>query len=138
MKKIGKWVHIYVAEDGKEFLNMTDCIFYESHTMIANLRKEWIEKHYKDFLFNRDKWIDNCKDFTELGCRRETEYVIYHDTTICDDILMRQRNGRTIIINLRTGRCGKAIQSNPKFFESETGWAIAWARYRGDEVPDYI
>ena len=137
MKKIGKWVHIYVAEDGKEFLNKEDCTFYESHTMIANQRKEWIEKHYKDFLFNRDKWIDNCKDLTELGCR-ESEYVIYHDTTICDDIFMRQRDGRTIIINLRTGRCGKAIQSNPNFFDSKVGWAVAWARYRGDEVPDYI
>jgi hypothetical protein len=51
---------------------------------------------------------------------------------------MRQRDGRTIIINLRTGRCGKAIQSNPNFFESEVGWAVAWARYRGEEVPDYI
>ena len=137
MKKICKRVEIYIAKDGKEFLNMTDCIFYESHAMVANQRKCWVEKYYKDFLFNRDTWIDNCKNLTELG-GRETEYVIYHDTTICDDILMRLRDGRTIIINLRTGRYGKAIQSNPKFFESETGWAIAWARYRGDEVPDYI
>lgn len=136
MKKIGKWVHIYVAEDGKEFLNMEDCTFYESHTMRAEQRKNWIKKYYKDFLFNYNKWIDDCDEFKEFGGGRQ-KYNIY-DTTICDDILVRQRDGRTVIINLRTGRCGKAIQSNPKFFDSETGWAIAWARYRGDEVPDYI
>lgn len=137
MKKIVKRVEIYVAKDGKEFLNMTDCILYEDYVLPINQRKEWIEKYYKDFLFNRDKWIDDCKDYTELGCK-QSEYVLYYDTTICDDIFMRQRDGRTIIINLRTGRCGKAIQSNPNFFDSKCGWAVAWARYRGDEVPDYI
>jgi hypothetical protein len=137
MRKIEKRVEIYVAGDGKEFLNMTDCIFYESHIMMANQKREWVKRYYSDFCNNRDKWIDNCKDFTEFGYK-EYEYVSHSDTTVCDDILMRQRDGRTIIINLRTGRCGKAIQANPNFFESETGWAIAWARYRGDEIPDYI
>lgn len=137
MRKIEKRVEIYVAKDGKEFLNMTDCIFYESHVMVPNQKKEWVKRYYSDFCNNRDKWIDNCKDLAEFGCK-EHEYVSHYDTTICDDILMRQRDGRTIIINLRTGRCGKAIQSNPIFFKSETGWAVAWARYRGDEVPDYI
>lgn len=136
MKKVSKTVNVFIAKDGKEFLNMTDCIYYEHHDMIANQRENWIEKYYKDFLFNRDTWIDSCDEFKEFGGGRQ-EYNIY-DTVICNDILMRQRDGRTIIINLRTGRCGKAIQSNPKFFDSETGWAIAWARYRGDEVPDYI
>ena len=136
MKKIGKYVEMFVAEDGKEFLNIADCIYYENYVMRAEQRKKWIKKHYKDFLLNRDKWIDDCDEFKEFGGGRQ-KYNIY-DTTICDDILMRQRDGRTLIINLRTGRCGKAIQSNSKFFESETGWAIAWARYRGDEIPDYI
>ena len=136
MKKISKTVHIFIAEDGKEFLNMTDCIYYESHAMIANQRKCWIEKYFSDFNYNRNKWIDNCTEFKQYGGNhiRENRF----DTVICDDIFTRQRDGRTTIINLRTGRCGKAIQSNSKFFESETGWAIAWARYRGDEVPDYI
>lgn len=138
MRKIVKRVEIYVAKDGKEFLNMTDCIFYESHVMVANQKKEWVKRYYSDFCYNRDKWISACKDYHEYGKRNSNKSYLIHDTTICDDILIRQRDGRTIIINLRTGRCGKAIQSNAKFFESETGWAIAWARYRGDEVPDYI
>lgn len=136
MKKIGKYVEMFVAEDGKEFLNIADCIYYENYVMRKEQRKNWIEKYFSDFDYNRDKWIDNCTEFKQFGGNhiRENQF----DTVICDDIFMRQRDGRTIIINLRTGRCGKAIQSNPKFFESETGWAIAWARYRGDEVPNYI
>ena len=136
MRKIEKRIEIYVAKDGKEFLNMTDCIFYESHIMTTKQKKEWVERYYFDFCNNREKWIDECKEFKQFGGNRKKENIF--DTVICDDILMRQRDGRTIIINLRTGHCGKAIQSNPNFFESEVGWAIAWARYRGDEVPDYI
>jgi hypothetical protein len=64
MRKIVKRVEIYVAGDGKEFLNMTDCIFYESHIMMANQKREWVKRYYSDFCNNRDKWIDNCKDFT--------------------------------------------------------------------------
>ena len=136
MRKIEKRVEIYVAKDGKKFLNMTDCIFYEDYVMPINQRKEWVERYFSDFCNNRDKWIDNCTEFKQFGGNhiRENKF----DTVICNDILMRQRDGRTVIINLRTGRCGKAIQTNPNFFYSEVGWAIAWARYRGDEVPDYI
>lgn len=138
MKKIEKRVEIYVAKDGKEFLNMNDCILYEDYVLPINQRKEWVERYYSDFCNNRDKWINDCEDYHEYGKRYPNKSYLIHDTTICNDIFMRQRDGRTIIINLRTGRCGKAIQSNPNFFESETGWAIAWARYRGDEIPDYI
>ena len=131
MIKLVKRVEIYIAKDGKEFLNMTDCIFYESHEM----RKPWIEKYYNDFVRNRVYFKDTAK-------KNGHYYGYIHeergDTTIYGDMLMRQGNGRTIIINMRTGHCGKAICSNPKYFEAETGWAIAWARYKGEEVPDYI
>lgn len=135
MKKVVKRVEIYIAKDGKEFLNMTDCIFYESHEMTSIMRKQWIEKYYNDFM-------QNCVYF-EGAVKKNGHYSGYihekwGDTTIYGDMLMRQGDGRTIIINTRTGHCGKAICSNPKYFEVATGWAVAWARYKGEEIPDYI
>ena len=136
MKYRIKTLGVYTAADGKDFLDKHECEQYEKGEMVRRKRLDWIRKYYHDFDYNRDKWIDNCTEFKQYGGNhiRENKF----DTVICGDIFMRQRDGRTIIINLRTGRCGKAIQSNSLFFDSETGWAIAWARYRGDEVPDYI
>ena len=136
MKYRIKTLGVYTAADGKDFLDKHECEQYEKYEMKRRQKIDWVKKYFSDFEFNRDRWIDECSEFKEFG-GNQTRYNIY-DTVICGDIFMRQRDGRTLIINLRTGRCGKAIQSNPNFFESETGWAIAWARYRGDEVPDYI
>jgi hypothetical protein len=136
MKYESRRMWVYTAADGKIFLDKNECEQYEKGDMVRRKKIDWVRKYYADFLLNREIWVDGCTEFKEFGGERQ-KYNIY-DTIICDDILMRQRGGRTIIINLRTGRCGKAIQSNPKFFDSETGWAVAWARYRGDEVPDYI
>lgn len=128
MKKIGKWAHIYVAEDGKEFLNMTDCIFYESHTMVANQRKEWIEKHYNDLVSNAWSWDSD-------SCIPQADVI-----GVINNIAIRQvqSEGRTSIINLKTGKCGKAYCNNSDEFDSKCGWAVAWARCRGEEIPDYI
>jgi hypothetical protein len=136
MKYGVKTIWVYTAADGKDFLEKHECEQYEKGEMVRRKKIDWVRKYYYDFDRNRDKWIDNCTEFKQFGGNhiRDNQF----DTVICGDIFMRQRDGRTTIINLRTGRCGKAIQSNPKFFDSETGWAIAWARYRGDEVPDYI
>lgn len=136
MKYESRRMWVYTAADGKVFLDKNECEQYEKGEMVRRKKIDWVRKYYHDFEINRDKWIDKCTDFKEFGGEYQ-EHKLY-DTIVCDDIFMRQREGRTIIINLRTGRCGKAIQSNPKFFDSETGFAIAWARYRGDEVPDYI
>lgn len=136
MKYGVKTIWVYTAEDGKVFIDGHECEQYEKGEMIRRKKIDWVRKYFYDFDCNRDKWIEECKEFKQFGGNRTKENIF--DTTICGDIFMRQRDGRTIIINLRTGRCGKAIQSNSKFFDSETGWAIAWARYRGDEVPDYI
>lgn len=136
MKYESRRMWVYTAADGKIFIDKHECEQYEKGEMVRLKKIDWVRKYFNDFLFNRKKWISNCKEFQEADGVNH-QYNIY-GTTICDNILMRQRDGRTIIINLRTGRCGKAIQSNPKFFDSEMGWAIAWARYRGDEVPDYI
>ena len=135
MKYEIKKIWVYTAADGKMFLEKYECEQYEKGEMFRRKKIDWVRKYYYDFDCNRDKWIKECQQNHKFyGNLIDNIY----DTIICNDILMRQRDGRTIIINLRTGRCGKAIQSNPKFFDSETGWAIAWARYRGDEVPDYI
>lgn len=135
MKKLVKRVELYVAKDGKEFLNMTDCLFYESHEMVSTMKKEWIGKYYDDFM-------NNCLKFEEAAKKNGHYSGRIHGkksfTTIYGDMLMRQGDGRTIIINTRTGHCGKAICSNPEYFEVTTGWAIAWARYKGEEIPDYI
>lgn len=135
MKKLVKRVEIYIAADGKEFLNLSDCLFYEKHTMKSVMRKTWIDKHYNDF-------IKNTLHFAELA-RKNGKFSGYlldnmKDTFVHGDILIRQRKGRTTIINIRTGKCGKSICSNPEYFDEITGFAVAWARYKGEEVPDYI
>lgn len=135
MKKLVKRVEVYIAEDGREFLNMADCLSYESHEMKSVMRTTWISKYYNDF-------IENTIRFSELA-RENGKFSGYlhdkmNDTFVHNNILVRQRKGRTTIINIRTGRCGKSICSNSEYFEDITGYAIAWARYKGEEVPDYI
>lgn len=135
MKKLVKRIEIYIAKDGKEFLNMTDCIFYESHEMKSIMRKTWIDKYYNDFIKNTIRFSESARKNGKFsGCLLDN----MNDTFVHGDILTRQRKGRTTIINIRTGQCGKSICSNSKYFEEITGYAIAWARYRGDEIPDYI
>ena len=128
MKKLVKRVEIYIAEDGRKFLNMTDCLFYESHDMIKERKKKWVDRQYNDFYNNRTAWakgriIHEVERFTIVG-----NFSIY-----CDMI-----DGHVVITNLRTGRSGKAVCSNPRFFNHKIGTAIAWARYKGEEIPEYI
>ena len=88
MKKLVKRVEIYIAADGKEFLNLSDCLFYEKHTMKSVMRKTWIDKHYNDF-------IKNTLHFAELA-RKNGKFSGYlldnmKDTFVHGDILIRQR-----------------------------------------------
>ena len=128
MKKLVKRVEIYIAEDGKEFFNMTDCLFYENHDMIEERKKKWINRQYNDFYNNQTAWargqgIHEVKDFTIVG-----NFSIYKNII----------DGHVVITNLRTGRSGKAVCSNIRFFNHRVGTAIAWARYKGEEIPEYI
>ena len=58
MRQREERVMIYTAEDGKRFLNMTDCIFYESHEMIFKQRKQWISNQFTDFKHFRDNLMN--------------------------------------------------------------------------------
>lgn len=119
---------IYVADDGEKFLDEISCKFYELNEMLINRREDWIDKHYNDLVSNAWSWDSD-------------SYIPQSDVIgVINNIAIRQvqSEGRTSIINLKTGKCGKAYCNNSDEFDSKCGWAVAWARYRGEEIPDYI
>lgn len=120
---------IYMAHDGTKFFTSVECHNYEAKRLEeAKKRARWIRTRFCDFIYNRnigakDKMIHEIDEFTIIG-----NFSIY-----CS-----KENGRVVITNLKTGRSGKAVCSNPKYFDDKTGVAVAWARYLGMEIPDYI
>ena len=119
---------IYVADNGEKFLDEVACITYELYEMAKDWRKDWIDKHYNDLVSNARSWDSD-------------SYIPQSDVIgVINNIAIRQiqSEGRTSIINLKTGKCGKAYCNNSDEFDSKCGWAVAWARYRGEEIPDYI
>ncbi len=128
MRQREERIMVYTAEDGKKFLNMTDCIFYESHEMIFNQRKQWISNQFADFEFFRNSLMNRTgQSFSDSLNRKSIgNFYFYID------------GDRTTITNIKTGRSGKAICTHGKDFDFTTGWAIAWARYKGEKIPNYI
>ena len=126
MRVVG--TYIYIAHDGTKFFTAVECRDYENSIAEKAERARWIEERYFDFLNNRTAWakgkiIHEANEFTIIG-----NFSIY-----CN-----KDDGHVVITNLKTGRSGKAVCSNPKYFNSKTGVAVAWARYLGMEIPDYI
>ena len=119
---------IYIAHDGTKFFTAVECRDYEKSKVEKAKRARWIELRYCDFLNNRTAWakgkiIHEANEFTIVG-----NFSIYCNIS----------DGHTVITNLKTGRSGKSVCSNRKFFDNKIGTAIAWARYLGMEIPDYI
>lgn len=119
---------VYVADDGEKFLDEFACRLYELNEMLINRREDWIDKYYNDLVSNAQSWDSD-------------SYIPQSDVIgVINNIAIRQiqSEGRTSIINLKTGKCGKAYCNDSDEFDSKCGWAVAWARYRGEEIPDYI
>jgi hypothetical protein len=125
---------IYVANDGKKFLDRYECCLYEKKVTNLLRRENWIEGHYAD-LVETAKSIDS-DAFVPLSGSN----LFGGGFGVVGTIALYQSpmERRTTIINLKTGRCGKAICNSNDNFDSKTGWAVAWARYRGETIPDYI
>jgi hypothetical protein len=131
MKVIIKTVEIpvYVSNDGKEFKHKETCLYHEEK-MASMERIKWRDKIFKDL----ENFFVSC------------DSKGYNVITLCDKIMLinnllfyqNAEERRTTIINVKTGRTGKAICHNNDKFNRRMGWAIAWARYKGDEIPDYI
>lgn len=129
MKAIIKTVEIpvYVSYDGKEFRHKESCLYHEEKVNSIK-RKKWRDKIFKDLenffdSFDSGDCIPLCNAILTIG-----NFVFYQNA----------EERRTTIINIKTGHIGKAICNSKDKFDRKTGWAIAWARYRGNEVPDYI
>ena len=124
----------YVANDGEMFFDRFECFQHEKE-IANNLRREnWIESYYTD-LVETAKFIDS-DAFVPL-CNNEFAgggFGVVGTIALYQSPMER----RTTIINLKTGHCGKAICNSNDNFDSKCGWAVAWARYRGEEIPDYI
>lgn len=119
---------IYMANDGTKFFTAVECRDYENSLAEKAKRESWIKDRYFDFRNNRTIWtlkkrIYEAGNFTIVG-----NFSIY-----CN-----KDDGHVVITNLKTGRSGKAVCSNPKYFDDQTGIAIAWARYLSMEIPNYI
>lgn len=129
MKIITKTVEItvYVADDGEEFMHKESCLYHEER-MTSIKRIKWRSKIFKDL----ENFVDSCGTGDCLPLCNATSvignFVFYQNV----------EDRRTTIINIKTGRIGKAICNDSDKFNRRMGWAIAWARYKGDEIPDYI
>lgn len=129
MKVIPKTVEItvYVSDDGKEFKHKETCLYHEEK-MNSMKRIKWRDKTFKDL----ENFVDSCDTDDCLPLCDATSvignFVFYQNV----------EERRTTIINVKTGRTGKAICNNNDKFNRRMGYAIAWARYKGDEIPDYI
>ena len=80
--------------------------------MFRNDYIKWLERKYNEFRNASDKWGS----------------LVFG---MCDSW-----HGYTIVYNIKTGRTGRSRcnLSKDKFY-NHTGLAIAWARYRGEEIP---
>ena len=125
---------IYVANDGKKFFDRYECRLYEKEATNRLRRENWIEGHYAD-LVETAKSIDSDAFVPLLGSN-----LFGGGFDVVGTIALYQSpmERRTTVINLKTGRVGKAICNTHDSFDSKTGWAVAWARYRGETIPDYI
>lgn len=124
---------VYVAKDGSRFFNRFECLNHERNA--DNIRREnWIEERYGNLVetakfIDSDAFIPLCNnEFAGGGLGVIGTIALYQSPM----------ERRTTVINLKNGRVGKAICNSNDNFDSKTGWAIAWARYRGEEIPNYI
>jgi hypothetical protein len=129
MKVITKTVEItvYVADDGEEFMHKESCLYHEER-MNSIKRIKWRSKIFKDLenfvdSYDSGDCVPLCNATLTIG-----NFVLYQNA----------EERRTTIINIKNGRIGKAICHNSDKFNRRMGWAIAWARYRGETIPDYI
>jgi hypothetical protein len=129
MKVIIKTVEIpvYVSNDGKEFRRKEACLYHEEQ-MASMKRIKWRDKTFRDL----ENFVDSCGTGDCVPLCDATSvignFVFYQNA----------EDRRTTIINVKTGRTGKAICNDSDKFNRGMGYAIAWARYKGDEIPDYI
>ena len=125
---------VYVSTDGKKFFDRFECREYERNYANTIRRENWIEGHYADLAvstksIDSDAFVPLCNnEFAGGGFGVVGTIALYQSPM----------ERRTTIINLKTGRCGKAICNSNDNFDSKCGWAVAWARYRGETIPDYI
>lgn len=125
---------IYVANDGTKFFDVFECHEYERNYVNSIRRENWIEGHYTDLVetaksIDPDAFVPLCNhEFAGGGFGVVGTIALYQSPI----------ERRTTVINLKTGRAGKAICNSNDDFDSKCGWAVAWARYRNEEIPDYI
>lgn len=60
------------------------------------------------------------------------DILLYNNTIV---LYTNLKEGVITITNLKTGRIGKSLCTNPKYFSRKVGYAVAFARYLGEEVP---
>jgi hypothetical protein len=116
---------IYVAFDGKMFITEKECKEYENE----HKWERWVDLYYKRFLNQMKVWeskkIDNISN--------EVDDILLYNNTIA--IYTNSKEGVITITNLKTGRIGKSLCTNNKYFSHKVGYAVAFARYLGEEVP---
>lgn len=131
MKVITKTVEItvYVSDDGKEFRNKENCLYHEKKEKVLR-RYKWKTKVMEDL----EKFFDSCDSH---NC---DSFPLRDNIMLINNLLFYQnvKERRTTIVNIKTGRIGKAICNKNDYFSRMMGWAIAWTRYNGNEIPDYI
>lgn len=125
---------IYVAADGKRFFDRFECLNHERNYANNIRREDWIERHFADLAetaksIDSDAFVPLCNhEFAGGGFGVVGTIALYQSPM----------EKRTTIINLKTCHYGKAICNSNDDFDSKCGWAIAWARYRGETIPNYI
>lgn len=116
---------IYVAFDGKMFITEKECKEYENE----HKWERWVNLYYKRFLNQMKVWESEKID----SIREKTGTILLHNNTVV--IYINPIEGVITITNLKTGKIGKSLCTNHKYFSRKVGYAVAFARYLGEEVP---
>ena len=119
---------IYVAFDGKMFITEKECKEYENE----HKWERWVDLYYKRFLNQMRIW--ESKETKNIG-EDIGDILLYNNTIV---LYSNRKEGITTITNLKTGRVGKSLCTNDKYFSRKVGYAVAFARYVGEEVPRCI
>lgn len=99
------------------------------------LYNSWVNSHWHDARM----WNDN--KAVPIFKHNDTGLVIENEKffdRISIQIHIYPTEGKVVILNTRTGKCGIAKCHSEECFSESVGIAIAWARYCNEKIPDYV
>ena len=104
----------------------------------------WVRKQNKDF-FSTHPFINDVKEkifayAEDVHYERMSEFCAGAISNVAYRISIYKKKNKTVmqIINMKKERRGIAICREGDIFDPQVGIAYAWARYKKEEIPDFV